>query len=311
MKKTSFLMLSVFICFFMLSGKKTTILSETDLVSKKVAILYAANFHRFQREVNVLDSLANKSTLVGELEKLKKQVEKTRLVYKRIEFIFDYYQTPYNGTYINGAPLPKISEYFENGKVIQPCGLQALDEIVFKETVSKKDLKDIELLANELKKHVDFVAKTYLPVQLKPSKIIEAMRSGMVRIFTLGISGYDTPGSGNGLKESYESLKSIKKAFLCFSIGIQPEANIKFQTINTLFSKGEKLLNANICFNDFDRLQFLKEIVNPLYAELLEFQDLNLTKLEPYKKHAQNYKVKNIFDANFINSDFYSELVTV
>jgi len=55
---------------------------------------------------------------------------------------------------------------------------------------------------------------------------------------------------------------------------------------------------------------FLKEVVNPLYAALLEFQNVNNIALEPYKKACpKTYRARNIFDIDFLNTDFYSELV--
>ena len=307
MKKASCIILLIFICFFNLSGKKLSKKSQQDAIPEKVAALYFANFKNFQNEVHALAVLANHAVLSDEL-KLKNQVETTRLAYKKIEFIFDYYQTNYNGTYINGAPLPKISEYFEAEQVIEPCGLQALDEAVF-EDPSPENLAHIKVLANGLQARVDFISEIHLPIHLKSSQIIECLRSGMVRVFTLGVTGFDTPGSTNALKESYASLQSMKTTFLYFKTGMNPNAQATFKTILKHFEKGELLLNTETHFNDFDRMLFLKEVMNPLYSALLEFQNLNNIKLEPYKKHAQNYQAKNIFDVNFLDTDFYSELV--
>ncbi|MEZ4970950.1 MAG: cytochrome c peroxidase [Flavobacteriaceae bacterium] len=308
MKKTSLLWGSFFICLLMWSGGKTTNTYQKETVPEKVAALYTANFYKFQKEVATLAALTNHISSIDEWEVLKGQVEKTRLVYKEIEFIFDYYQTSYNGTYINGAPLPKVSEYFEAENVIAPGGLQALDEAVF-ETASDENLRHIQVLANALKERVDFIAKIHLPVHLKSSQIIECIRSGIVRIFTLGLTGYDTPGSVNGLKESYVGWQSMENTFFYFEIGIALEAQAQFEVIKDYFAKGGRVLNAKTDFNDFDRLGFLKEVVNPLYAALLEFQNINNIALEPYKKHAQNYMSKNIFETDFLNTDFYSELV--
>jgi cytochrome c peroxidase len=258
--------------------------------------------------VDALAILTNNTISIKEWEVLKRQVEKTRLLYKKIEFIFDYYQTSYNDTYINGAPLPKVSEYFEADSIIAPGGLQALDEAVF-EPASKENVQHVQVLANALKERVDFIAKIHLPVHLKSSQIIECIRSGIVRIFTLGLTGYDTPGSANGLRESYVGWESLETTFLYFESGISLEAKDKLEAIKKYFAKGRKMLGAKTNFNDFDRLGFLKEVVNPLYAALLEFQNANNITLEPYKKHAQNYLAKNIFDIGFINTDFYSEFV--
>mgnify|MGYP003634137675 CR=1 FL=1 len=308
MKKTSILLGVFLICLLMLSGTQMAIPDQKDTLPEKVAALYTANFYKFQREVDSLAALVNRTTSINEWEVLKRQVDKTRLGYKEIEFIFDYYQTSYNTTYINGAPLPKVSEYFEAEKVIPPGGLQALDEAVYGEA-SNENLQHLQVLANGLKERVDFIAKIHLPVHLKSSQIIECIRSGIVRIFTLGLTGYDTPGSVNGLKESVTGWKSMETTFLYFESGMAPEARAQFEAIKEHFAKGRKKLNAHTTFNEFDRLAFLKEVVNPLYAALLEFQNVNKIVLEPYKKHAQNYKAKNIFDIDFLNTDFYSELV--
>lgn len=308
MKRKGILIGSICICLLLLSGKKTPIPQLTDRVLEKVAVAYETNFHKFQNEVDVLVDQADKSTSLQDFGSLKKQVEKTRLAYKDIEFIFDYYQTFYAGTYINGAPLPKVNEHFKAGSVIEPCGLQALDEAVFKEA-SEENLQHIKVLANGLKERVDIISKTHLPIHFKSSQIIECIRSGLVRVFTLGLTGYDTPGSVNAMQESYVSWQSMETAFKHFEIAIHPDAKSEFKAIKQLFEKGRTLLNAKTDFNDFDRLGFLREVVNPLYAGLLEFQHLNKIKLEPFKKHAQNYEAKNLFDVNFLDTGFYSELV--
>ncbi|WP_179333185.1 cytochrome-c peroxidase [Winogradskyella costae] len=308
MKKIIFLIISVLICSLALSGKDGTEPFETNAITENIEVLYASNFYKFQAEVNSLVKLTSNSNSSSELKAIKTQVEKTRLVYKKIEFIFDYYQTFYNGTYINGAPLPKVSEYYEEGKIIEPSGLQALDEAV-NEEASIENIEYIKKLATELKAHVDYASEIHLPIRIKSSQVIECMRSGMVRIFTLGVTGFDTPGSVNALKESYVSLQSMETAFLYFEEDIQPKAKSKFRSIKKHFKKGKKILSDNVSFNDFDRMTFLKEVINPLYAELLAFQNLNKITLEPYKKHAQNYKAVNLFQSDFLDTKFYSELV--
>ncbi|MHA7943936.1 cytochrome-c peroxidase [Formosa sp. 3Alg 14/1] len=308
MKKGSLLVLTIVICFILLSGKNSERPYQSIIVTKKVEESYQINFLNFQKEVDKLESLTTFERSKDVFLSIKKQVLNTRLAYKEIEFIFDYYQTPYNGTFINGAPLPKISEYFDEGNVIAPSGLQALDEAVY-EDYSLENFDHIKVLAKDLKEHVDHVSEIHLPIRLKSSQIIECIRSGLVRVFTLGVTGFDTPGSVNGITESYISFKRMRKTFMTFEAGIYPEARPKFKSIVNLFLEGEELLKSNDNFNEFNRLTFLKHIINPLYAELLEFQNLNNIRLEPYKKHAQNYQAKNLFDIDFLNTDFYSELV--
>jgi len=62
----------------------------------------------------------------------------------------------------------------------------------------------------------------------------------IVRIFTLGVTGYDTPGSVNGLKESYVSWQSMATTFLYFESGISPEAKAEFEAIKKHFARAGK-----------------------------------------------------------------------
>ncbi|WP_432670353.1 cytochrome-c peroxidase [Flavobacterium sp. SM2513] len=310
MKKISILIVVIFSCFVLVSLKKSTNEAYSAIAStEKIAKHYSIQFKYFQNQVHKLDSLSQLAQSTKDFKAVQLEVQKTRMVYKEIEFIFDYYQTFYNGTFINGAPLPKVSEYYEEGRVIEPSGLQALDEVVQETEYSESNKAYIKLLTQELKQHVDFVALNHLPLRVKSSQIIECMRSGVVRIFSLGLTGFDTPGSLNALQESYVSLQSIETTFLLFEQEVHWEAREKFKTIQNLFKEGKKQLKSSADFNTFDRMTFLKEVINPLYKELYDFQILNKITEEPFKKHAQNYNATNIFAADFLDTNFYSELV--
>ena len=64
MKKTSILLGSIFIFLLLLSGRKTVSPYQKDTVPEKVAALYAANFQKFQNEVDSLAALANTATSI-------------------------------------------------------------------------------------------------------------------------------------------------------------------------------------------------------------------------------------------------------
>jgi cytochrome c peroxidase len=304
MKTNKVFILLTVVCFFTLSVNKLPKKRNLGLVIEKVQKLYTSNFIKFQNQVNTIVSQINDN----DLEAIKSQLVKTRLAYKEIEFVLGYYQTSYNATFINGAPLPKISEFYNAGKVIEPSGLQVLDELIF-EKEGDVNIQQIKKIAQNLKERVDFLAKIHFPVTLKESQIIETIRSGIVRIFTLGVTGFDTPGGCDALAESYVSLQSMESTFLCFEAQLNPNEKSHFNNIKKLFKKGKRLLSKAKDFNSFNRMEFLKVIVNPLYGELLEFQNSNGVILEPFKRHAQNYKTKNLFSQDFLNTDFYSEFV--
>lgn len=269
---------------------------------------YSTHFNSFQKELKSLVDFVSESDQENSFEKIENQLIKTRLAYKKIEFLFDYYNPNYNYAFINGGPLPKFSERFGGGEILEPKGLQTIDELIFSDDV-QSNISEIKKLVLELDERIEHIKKIQFPANLKESQIIEAIRSGMVRVFTLGLTGFDTPGCGNALEESYESFVSMEEVFLYFDKTLIDSGKSKFSEVKTLFKKGAKTLKKASHFNAFDRLSFLKQIINPLYKGLLEFQNDNKVEVNKYKFHAQNYKADNLFSEDFLDTNFYSEFV--
>lgn len=98
--------------------------------AQQIAQSYSADFRIFQEEVNKLAELAQGPF---NLPQLRRQLAGARYAYKRVEFLFDYTKGHYNYLFINGAPLPKVDKEDVNGEVVEPNGLQALDELLYSE----------------------------------------------------------------------------------------------------------------------------------------------------------------------------------
>jgi cytochrome c peroxidase len=288
--------------FLFITSKQTLQLNNNNATVEEISKAYNTHFVAFQDEVNALVQISTNN--VTELN-LQKQITKTRLAYKKVEYIFAYNNTNFSNTFINGAPLTKFDEDFTGGNILEPNGLQTLDEVIFGEKVLE-NLKEIHTLALDLKERVNQIAAADVPLQTNQQAIIEAQRSGIIRIFTLGLTGFDTPGSLNAIEESLVSLETMHHDFLFYELTLEPKAKEKFNEVNEIYRKGIKILKKHTDFNDFDRMSFLKEIVNPLYKELLEFQIVNNIKVERFKFHAQNYMSKNIVSEDFLDTNYYA-----
>ena len=129
--------------------------NEEQATSKKIAILYSKNFQTFQGEVTKLAKIANLSSSEEDLLKVKDQITAARYAYKKVEFLFDYLQTSYSHLFINGGPLPKLTE--ESDDIIEPNGLQTLDELIFSAEAFNQ-IEHIRKLANDLNKSVDDIS---------------------------------------------------------------------------------------------------------------------------------------------------------
>ncbi len=278
---------------------------DTPPTPQKVQKLHHDYFRTFMAEVDTLSNMASQQKGTS-LTQLQTQITKTRYTYKRIEFLFDYIHTKYNYFNINGGPLYKLDEDQPHIPPVKPNGLQTLDELIFSDE-AEHERATIDTLAQELQTAIQFIGQTHFAYEFENHKTIEAIRSGLIRVFTLGITGFDTPGSGNAFQEARVSIEAMQETFRLFETELKPEAKTKFAEILHLFDKGISQLK-NQTFDDFNYMAFLQEVINPLYRSLLDFVDLNQISPERFKSHAHNYQTDNLFDKDFLNKDFFQEI---
>lgn len=264
---------------------------------------------------------------------LQAQLKRTRLAYKRVEFMLEYYYPEHIKAYINGPPLPHPDPYpyreiplppafYDNPDyihiapldsqepnaflkprtVVEPQGLQVLDEIAFS-TNARSEAERIVQLARAL------VERSRIAVQaltkrkyIEDYQIIEATRLELIRIFSLGVTGFDTPGSLDAIDEAGTALSALARAV---------EATIgKRAEIDELFSVAAAMLEEQR-FEEFDRLQFLIGAINPLYEALgrthqqMRFKDSRDLTHEP---QAWNTRSRNLFADDFLNPYAYTLL---
>lgn len=266
------------------------------------------------------------------LPTFKQQLLKTRASYKGIEYIVEYYYPEHtkehlNGPplfhadpyphntgsyysmpaeeYVNSAPLDYLEKdhYLDSPKVIAPRGLQVLDELIFSEEIATQKQEALQL-ANELKKKWAIVMQALEKRKFfLPFEVMEASRQELVRIFTLGVTGFDTPGSLNALPEARAALNALQQ--------VTKPLMDSTARVNRLFTAANTFLLQSRDFSTFDRLTFLKQYINPLFEQLLQLhKQLKLTSTQDLtgKPASFNYYSNNLFAADFLNPYYYSLL---
>ncbi len=246
----------------------------------------------------------------SQLQALQQAHTDTRLAFKRVEFLLEYNDRESIKKYINGAPLlttePKVPEV----RIIEPVGLQVLDELAFGESPAE-EADEIVRLTNVLAKDFSTVRKYQSNVALQHRFVFEGFRYELIRMFTLGLTGFDTPGSVNAIPEAQAALEGSSRAILAYLPllqGQQPELARQFsQTL-----KGTKAyLARHQDFEQFDRLAFLKEYLNPLFAQALDMQlalEVELEKETINTPLALNYEADNLFSPELLNANYYANL---
>ncbi|MEM6803891.1 MAG: hypothetical protein AAF696_20970, partial [Bacteroidota bacterium] len=290
-----------------LSPQKISI--QTNSLTEQVKNSYISDLELFLSASQKLYKLSKAEAPAGELQEAFKNC---RAIYKRIEFLAEYFDGEFVKKYINGAPLPRLST--DDNKVIEgPEGMQTLEELIFSDD-PQSEMAEIQRLADRLYQH----AKIFLPFQkqnpVKHRFVFEASCSQIIRIFALSLTGFDTPATLDGISESAISLASVQKAVELYYPLIDKNNPELSSQLALLFEGAQIYLGENTDFDTFDRLSFLKNYLNPLYAALTDTPKLlgipTTSEAVPGNfKYSLNPNARNIFSDDLINPFYYTELV--
>jgi cytochrome c peroxidase len=261
--------------------------STLDFINNH-ASLFAASSQKLQTAISKIkqnDSLS----LVNAKEALKN----CRAQYKTIEFFITYFFRS-NSLVYNEPPNYEVEEpYFDYRS---PTGFQVIEAILFsKEPLEqKKDLKEQSAL---LYSSASDIHAFLYNLKINDKQILESIRLGLIRIITLGITGYDAPELKTGVSESGDALLAFKNI-------LQPllrENTTEADSVSFYFNEALKLILENHDFNSFDRLSFLTNTMFPLQRHLgLLIKKQNL---EINTTGVLNYNAKNLFSANALFID--------
>ncbi|MCO6149561.1 cytochrome-c peroxidase [Flavobacterium sp. NRK1] len=233
------------------------------------------------------------------LDSLQKVLTDTRISYKKIEFYLAFHYADYVKEHINGAPLLHIEKAGTSPVVLTPEGLQVLDELVFSEEASEEKVQ-ISALAKQLSSNYKLLFAS-LNSKNTGKGNIAAMRIQLVRIYSLGLTGFDTPGSLNAIPEAIASLEGMK------SYLAENYSNEKPNDILQLFDETLNYLKVNNTFDTLDRLEILKKYIDPIYNKLGNIE----IGAEPeflMETSAWNPSSTSIFGNNFLNPYFFTDL---
>ncbi|MGB0176014.1 MAG: cytochrome-c peroxidase, partial [Owenweeksia sp.] len=206
--------------------------------------------------------------------------------------------------HINGAPLLHIERFSTLPFVVPPEGLQVLDELIYSDDPKSEKLQ-IAILAQKLATQSSALINGFRQRKTEPHEVIEACRMELVRILTLGLTGFDTPGSVNAISEAEYCLRFMRKVVhqLLNEMDTRDPG-----TADELFRQAVQYLQDAEGFDELDRLYFLRSHLQPLYARLYDIQ-LQLGGNEKTSRvTAWNPASRSFFSGEFLNPYFYTEL---
>lgn len=229
-----------------------------------------------------------------------------RDAYKKIEHFIDHYDSLKVKYYINGAPLAKTEEHANLPNLIEAQGLQMIDEILYEDEI---DWKAVVYQIKLLKHYSNEIWQSHQQKKYHERFYFEAARRQIIRIFTLCLTNFDTPGSANGIHESTISLQSLLNYLYMHQSVIQDKSKTLYNQLVFLFESSITYLQECADFESFDHLHFYKNQLQPLYQQLLVCHKiLDIKTINQLSNLPQSVTYENsfIFSDDFLNAGFYA-----
>lgn len=204
-----------------------------------------------------LDSNVQNKKNINELKTIFYQ---SRLQYKKIELLVEYYFQGLTKR-INGPALPDIK--VEDSQVWPPHGFQVIEQALYDnyEVIKNNSIhEELQLLLTDLR----FVRST-LPTQpLLDRHAHELIQHQLIRIVTQGHTGFDSPLAFLSLPESVSSFEGI--SIFCEKYF---ERKSFVDSVQQLIQVCSQYIQDHSNFNEFDRLYFIRTYLFPLSSTLL------------------------------------------
>jgi cytochrome c peroxidase len=286
-----------FICASILllqsSGKITS-------TGKDVEQYYLAQLNNFEKKLAAFEKSVHQKAPRKTLQQLFFQA---RLSYKKISILTEFYNI-YETKFLNSPALQWVEE--DNPLNIQdPHGLQVVEENLFstKAPVSYPLLKDeikrmsviTGVLSNE--KNLDY--------KFRDELVFEALQSALIRLITLGITGFDSPVAQYSVPEAKSTLESFQSILAVYKKMLDEKDPGKYNKIKILIDRAIQFTAADASFNSFDRSVLIKKYLSPVYS-LFTNARFSSGLMPEGDRAPVNPRAVSLFDTNTFNINSFS-----
>ncbi|HMF72196.1 MAG TPA: cytochrome c peroxidase [Flavitalea sp.] len=219
-------------------------------------------------------------------------LRKCRLNYKNIEFFLEYFFKSSALVY-NMAPKAEVEEPFMEYQ--EPTGLQVIEGLLFENNAASRKAELIRQ-ADVISSSAKDINSLLYGFRADDKQLFESIRIGLIRIITLGITGFDAPILKSGIAEARISLIAAQHVLQPFLEAKTTESDSVAMYLNS----GIQFLTLHTDFDDFNRLLFLTQHALPLQRHLgLLIKKLGLELNTT--GGVLNYDASDIFDKRALN----------
>ncbi len=240
---------------------------------------------------------------------LRGEFKKLRSSYKDIEYLVEYFNS-HRALTLNGPLLlktdPNDGSYEQ---IIKPSGLQLLEEYIYQQNI-ENNLKEYQGALSYIILQTEKLQNEVRRMEIKKLYFFEAINYQILRVLTLGISGFDASYSNNSILESAQSLKSILNILTSNKWSKEERHWFDSAELQLRLENVIEELEKNPGFENFDRASFLRENGSELYSSAIEiYRQVKATSsdISLLTKGPVNFASTSIFNKDFLDKAFYSQ----
>lgn len=223
----------------------------------------------YQHQVKALqksvDNLCEALATHQPLPHIQSSFKEARLQYKALEVVTAHFN-PYTEKFINGPNIPEV-EADEKDVVIDAQGFQVLEELIFP-ALEIADAPQALEQAKQLRANLNRLQMTAEILHATDAQLFDAMRLELLRITSLGISGFDSPIAQHSIPEAAAALKGITTIWHFYVPSLQLINPSLTNYTSTLLEEAQQALRKENSFDSFDRLAFTTRYLNRLSVNL-------------------------------------------
>ncbi|MBS1607855.1 MAG: cytochrome-c peroxidase [Bacteroidetes bacterium] len=210
---------------------------------------------------------------------------------------------PYEIKFLNGPNLNRIESDVPD-LVIKPSGFQVIEDELY--AGRAPDHKKIMAQADIMLKYIGRIeTETDRVYKFRKELVFASLRSSLITITTMGITGFDSPVAFHSIQEASESIAGIKQVLTTFKEDIDKVEPSLYAKLNAQIVSCIQYLTHHKDFNSFNRLEFITSFINPL-ANSLTYTGKKLNLIIPQGNTPVNNSSQNIFSENAFNPNFFS-----
>jgi cytochrome c peroxidase len=266
--------------------------------AQAVKELYLKNAAQFEKEILQFKLLIEK----GNEKKLQQQFLKTRISYKQIETIAEYYFNFYAAK-LNGPPIPFFEENEPDKGQQVPTGMQVIEGLIFPNyNIASKN--ELQKLVSQLLSDTKYMQATNESFAFNDEYIFDAITEELFRITAMGITGFDSQVAVNALPECETALNGVQNILSFYKDDFNKTVTGNFSKLQLLLTNAQIYLQQHTNFDGFDRMQFITAYLTPItkcvadYKNEMEMSENKSPLYYSTIKKNNTLFAKNIFNAN-------------